>query len=256
MNDLQPKVHKGSQVTRWLWLCAAALLLVEVILLPFMLRSIYTKEVPRTDRVISYDRGSLRFGNGCEFDDRGVMRLELFDTYYGGDSSSDGEKLILPGQNGRDMVQLQNKVKGSVKYTAVAYVIKDSDMIPVEAELIGSSYDDTETYSLPEGVAKEQVLRAVTGELAYEEVVNFNLLWRWDFSGGENQDEIDTAIGSLEGDGNVVIGLYVTVEDDNIYLTPLKPDNKMLAYVSVMLVSGAALGVLTAFYIKGKKKHA
>lgn len=242
----------GVSIYRLLFVVVLFTFILQAILLPFLINFIYDKPPVRKDRTVCYERGKLTFGAGCEFDENGSMKLDLFDATYRSANSADGANILVPGTDGRDVIQLKNKVSGTVKYTAIAYLIRASEDIPVKAELLGSDYDDMDTFALPDGVSSEQVIRAVSGELEKNEVVNFDILWKWDFLEDDDRDALDTELGNKDELDNVIIGVKLTVEDSNVYLTPLNPHLKLATYIGAMTLTLAFTILLLVFIYKDR----
>jgi hypothetical protein len=178
--------------------------------------------------------------------------LDLFDAEYDGATSANGDKIVVPGTDGHDTVQLRNNVHGDINYTAVLYVIRDTDALPVKAELQGIDLEDTDKYSLPFDVSSADVIRAVSGTVSPEEIVDFEILWRWDFYESDEQDKIDTALGSEDPSDGVIVGLNLTVDDDNVYIAPEKKAQKVVSYCFATFAT--ALSTVAVFIVFQKSK--
>ena len=161
----------GPKLLRYLIPTMIGLVSTQLVLMPFIFKKIYTQRPRSDERIVSYDRGELNFGTEFEFTQNGDIQLELFDAEYPSVTSRDGDKVVAPGTDGHDTVQFTNNVHGEISYTAVLYMIRDSEDLPVKAELMGVNFDDTDKYSLPDGVDQSQVIRAVSGKLSPDEVV-------------------------------------------------------------------------------------
>ena len=189
-----------------------------------------------------------------EFTPTGDLQLELFDAVYEGQaSSSNGDKIVVPGTDGHDTIQLRNSVHGDIRYTAVLYMIRDNEQLPIKAELAGVNFEDTERYNLPFEIQSSEIIRAVSGKLSSEEVVNFELFWRWDYYESDDRDVIDTDLGSKDLQDNIVLGMHLTVEDDNFYITPQKKSSKVAGYCFATFATAVATAALFFFYSKSKK---
>lgn len=245
------KVLNKQELFQWLSVGALCLFVIEALLLPFVISSIYAKKEVEPNRMLIYERNELVWGDDADVDENGSAVLSLFDASYDNVASVDGANVIAPGTEGTDTVQLKNKVSGNVTYTAVLYVIKDDGKLPVDASLEGEAFTDTESYVLPEGVEEAQVIRAVTGDIEKNEIVNFDVTWLWQYEEGAEQDVIDTVLGNKAEADDVTLGLHITVEDDNIYVTPTAT---IILYSSLMAVSLGGLTTVGIFWLKEKKK--
>lgn len=261
MNNSSPENNKTNKVStkqsifRWLAVALLILFLLLIITLPLVIDRLYSDKTENPGRLITYERNNLKWGYEIEVDENGTAMLDLFDATYDNVASGDGANVIAPGTEGTDTLQMQNKVRGSVTYTAVLYMIKDDGRLPVNASLNGLDFTDTDSYVLPEGVEEQQVIRAVTGELDGGELVDFEISWLWEYDESVDQDVIDTILGNEAGSDGITVGLYVTVEDENVYFSFLNPNINMLLYVLLLLVVLAALILFIIFWIRAKKEE-
>lgn len=246
--------------TRWLLPAVLILLILEIFTLPLVLELTYAGRGEAPNHVLTYTPGKLRWDEATGMDSEGSAILSLFDSQYGDTVNADnGDRVIAPGTDGFNIVRLKNSAKKTVDYTAVLYEIEDNPELPVKAELNGTGFTDTETYSLPDKVKDAEVIRSVAGEVGSGEIQDFDINWLWEYDEDEAQDIIDTLLGdkaSYADANDVIVGLYIVIEDNNEYITPDSPqtgDTGVGMYAALMFVSGAVLILLTVARRKEKR---
>lgn len=236
---MQTVFHK---MNRWLLPVIVILFVLEVMTLPLVVGVTYSAKNTTPDHVLTYTKGKLTWDSATDIDKNGVAEMDLFDAVYNNVEAGNGDNLVAPGCEGTNTIQLKNNVSGSVKYTAVLYWIRSTDLLPVEVSLADSTgFTDTTTYKLPDGVEKDQVIRAVTGTVKGGEIQDFDISWLWEFETSAEQDEIDTFLGDKHNADEVTVGLYIVVEDNNSYITPDIPktgdESHIGMYVGLMVIS-------------------
>lgn len=201
-------------IARWLLPLFVMLVVLEIASFPYVLSTIYSEKFVSPDRRLAYVGGRIESGDGFIYNGAGKVRLNLFDTTYDGVQSDDKyESVIAPGTKGKDTVQLLNKVSGEITYTAVFYIIKDDERIPIVPTVVGQ-FTDAETYPMPEGCTEENVFRAITGKLAGGEVLSFDIEWVWDFERNPEETEPSDSENSTEGTGDENSGESVNGSSD------------------------------------------
>ncbi len=246
---------------QWLLPTVLILFILEVLTLPLVISITYGGRSESPDRILTYTENKLTWDNGAQIDENGTVQFSLFDEFYQSVKSDNGDDVVAPGTNGKNIVRLHNQVMGEVSYTAVLYRIRSSEDLPVEVSLSGDRFTDTKDYALPEGVSENDVIRAVTGTVSGSERQDFDVDWVWHFEVSDEQDELDTALGNaaaaLEAD-TVTVGMYITVTDGNVYLpdSPQTGDNPMLGmYVALLGISGILLILLWISRRKEKEQE-
>lgn len=234
----------------WLLPTVLILFILEVIAFPFALDFTWAGRSEAPERVLTYTQGKLTWDSAAGIDENGAADLSLFEVLYHNVKADNGDKVVAPGTEGDSIVRLKNSVSGTIGYTAVLYRVRSTELLPVEAALSGNGFTDTDTYSLPEGVKDEDIIRAVSGTVDGGKICDFDIDWNWKFYNSEQQDIIDTWLGDKAADGDaddVTVGLYIIVEDENTYITPEPPrtgDRGIGIYIALMCVSGAVLILL------------
>lgn len=232
MSAVKPKYHGAVLIAAALFACALALCLP----LPAL-----AAEGDSPDHVLTYTTGSLTWDDQTEVRPDGTARMGLFSETHQNVASSNGERVLAPGTASASTTRLENESTGSIRYIAVMYRIKDEPALPVEPELSGSGFEETDDYPLPGGIEEGQVVRAVTGTVEAGGVQDFGIAWSWSYFEDGNRDVVDTRLGDtaayLDAD-EVTAGLYIVVEDDSSgttesYIYPSLPNTGDDAAVTV-----------------------
>lgn len=230
-------MHGWARIRRWLLPTAFILFLLEIMLFPLATSMTYAGRSESPDHTLTYTLGTLTWDSATNIDQNGVAELHLFSSSYQNVLSDNGEKVVAPGTEGYNIVRLKNNSSHIIQYVAVFYRIKEEPALPVEPEMDGENLADTEIYPLPDGVKKDQVVRAVTGMLFPEEIQDFDIFWKWNYYDSDQRDQVDTALGdkaAFAAADDVTAGLYIVVMEEPIdpplYLPeepgdPLTPNN-------------------------------
>ena len=239
------------------------LVVLTAVTLPLALSPAWAAPAGVPDRVLSYGINRLTWDSAASIRPDGSAELSLFSANYPNVASSDGGKVIAPGTNGHNTIRLKNNSGGMIQYTAVLYAIKSSPAIPVTPTLSGAYLTDTTRYLLPAGVDSSNVLRAVSGSVSAFGLQDFDIDWLWNYYVGDAQDGVDTAIGNAAARAfdmeigeidNIVVGLYIVVEDNNTYYYPKTGDAAPVElYAGLMIV--AAVGVVGTAAVYKKRRH-
>ena len=202
-----------EKLSRWLLPIVFILFILQVITLPYVLGVTYSGRSEAPNHILTYTRAKLTWDDATGINENGSAEMSLFKTSYENVAAGNTDRVIAPGTEGFNIIRLKNMYFGSIEYKAVLYQIKTNEKLPVIVNLQGENYTDTEDYVLPEGVTQEQVIRAVEGNLRYNEIEDFDIEWKWDYYTNEMQDQIDTMLGNEEDD--ITVGLYIVVIDNN-----------------------------------------
>lgn len=242
---MRPVIAK--KISQWLLPAVLILFILEVLLLPFVVELTYAGRGDGPDHILTYTTNSLVWDSATGIDEHGVAQLDLFDTMYDGTVDGNGDKVVAPGTEGYNIVRLKNECDRTVTFTAVLYRIRTNDALPVETELVGE-YTDTDVYQLPTQVEEAHVIRAVTGELPADQIQDFDISWIWEYSSSQEQDRIDTILGSAEEADQVTVGLYIVVEDEGGTVNPEPPitgdSSRVAMYLTLMGISLCVLLLL------------
>lgn len=203
----------------WLLPVALILFLLTVVFIPYAAERTYAGRNDAPDHILTYTTGSLTWDSATDVDEKtGVAELSLFNSTYQNVQAENEDKVVAPGTEGKNIVRLKNDEDYAVQYIAVMYRMKDEDALPVEPTMADdTAFTDTDTYPLPEGVSKEQVVRAVTGTVGANELQDFDITWLWEYYETDERDQVDTALGNKaawEIPDEVQAGIYIVVVED------------------------------------------
>lgn len=196
------------------------LFLLTAVLTPFAAERTYAGRNDVPHHILTYTTGSLTWDSATDVDEKtGAAELSLFNSTYQNVQAENGDKVIAPGTEGKNIVRLKNDEAYSMEYIAVIYRVKEEDTLPVEPVLADdAAFTDAETYPLPAGVTQEQVVRAVTGTVGANEIQDFDIAWLWEYYESDERDEIDTALGNKAAwatPDEVQAGLYIVAVEDS-----------------------------------------
>ncbi len=238
------------RANKWLLPTLLILFIIEIIALPFVVGLTYAGRSEEPDHILTYTKGKLTWDNTTLVNSEGVAKLNVFGAVYENVKSEDGRNIIAPGTEGYNIIRLKNKEEGKIEYTALLYVIKTDESIPVKADLTGESFKETSSYKLPANVTEQQVVKAVKGTLGGGQLQDFDIKWLWQYFDSELQDEIDTVLGSNAANNTedtLTLGLYITVEDNNSYVTPspYTGDDPLIGmYITLLIISAILIVIL------------
>ena len=243
---MRPFISK--KISQWLLPAVLIMFILEVLTLPLVVQLTYAGRGDGPDHILTYSSNSLVWDDATGIDEHGVAQLNLFDAIYDETVDANGDNAVAPGTEGFNILRLKNESESTVTFTAVLYCIKSNPDLPVEIALQGQNFTDTDSYSLPYDIPREDVLRAVTGTLPADRIQDFDISWLWQFDAGQEQDKIDTILGNKDNLDNITVGVYIIVEDDGQVVPPQPPqtgDGSHLAmYLTLMGISLCVLILL------------
>ena len=238
----------SKKISQWLFPTVLILFILEVLTLPVVLEITYAGREDGPDHILTYTTNSLVWDEATGIDEHGVAQMSLFDAIYDETVDGNGDKVVAPGTEGFNIIRLKNASPNTITYTAVLYCIKTNDDLPVEVTLQGEHFLDTDSYSLPHQVEEENVLRAVAGTLPKDQIQDFDISWLWNFETDEEQNRIDTILGSQDDPDNITVGMYIVVEDNGQIVDPNPPDtgdnSHVAMYLTLMVISMIVLLLL------------
>lgn len=239
----------------WLLPLFLVIFIAQVITLPFALGLAYAESTP--DHSMMYMEGNLFWSAGENILPNGAAEMDLFDAEYPNVLSADGRNVVAPGTEGGSSIRLRSFAPGHIDYTAVLYRIRTNENIPVVPTLHAEGGTLTTDYPLPKGVKAEDVICAYSGYVDGGYTRDFTVQWTWDYDVSEEQDAIDTALGCEVPPGEVTVGLYIMVEDNNVYHNPKTGDYNpyLWLHMGLMVFSAAALILLVAEYLVSRKQR-
>ncbi|MBR4971464.1 MAG: hypothetical protein IKY59_00670 [Oscillospiraceae bacterium] len=229
-----------NKISQWLLPTVLILFILEVLLLPFVVEFTYAGSSEGPDHILTYTTNSLVWDSATGIDEYGVAKLTLFDAV-----NDSGDAIVAPGMAGGNIIRLKNDCGRTISFTAVLYRIRTNDALPVDTALDGEGFADTDVYALPTQVEEGDVVRAVSGELPADQIQDFDISWVWEYSSSEEQDRIDSILGSAEKAEQITVGLYIVVEDQGEHIDPTPPPTGDNSYISMYLtLMGISLIVL------------
>lgn len=203
----------------WLFPAMLILFLLEAVLFPFATELTYAGRNESPNHILTYSTGKLLWDSATDVDlETGVAELSLFNSVHQNVQADNGDKVVAPGTQGKNIIRLKNSVDYSIQYVAVMYRMKEEDTLPVEPVMADdTAFTDTETYPLPKGVTEDQVVKAVTGTVGANKIQDFDISWLWEYYESDERDQIDTSLGNKAAwdvADEVKAGLYIVVMDN------------------------------------------
>lgn len=248
----------------WLIPVVFILFMLAVILIPFAAECTYAGREESPDHILTYKTGKLTWDSATDIDKQtGAAKLSLFHSTYHNVQAENGDKVIAPGTEGKNIVRLKNDTDHSITYVAVMYRMKEENSLPVEPVMEDkAAYTVASDYSLPDGVSKEQVVKAVTGTVGANTIQDFDITWLWEYYEDEQRDWQDTKLGNTSAwdiADEVEAGLYIVVRDDydsaDSYISAQVPktgdDSDIALYAILLAVSGI---LLFLFFLEQRKE--
>lgn len=208
----------SHSIRKILFPTAVVLFILEVLTLPLVLGLTYASKSESPEHILTFSEQKLFWDVNTEVDAKGTAKLSLFEDHYANVQTKDGANVIAPGTQGSSIVRLKNDDENSIRYTAVVYAVRSVQTLPVAVQLSGEHESAAAEYTLPEGISKSAVISAVTGTVGSGRVQDFGIDWTWNYEDNAQQDATDTAFGdraAYEIPDDIIVGIYITVEDDN-----------------------------------------
>lgn len=239
-------MNNSEKLREWMLPAILILFILQVMLLPVMIGLTYAVPAERPEHIVTYKTGSLVWDKAASVRPDGSAELSFFETLYKNVNADNAEKVLAPGTEKDSVIRLKNDTNKEITYTAVLYSLTTSQKLDIGATISGDGFSDISRYTLPEGVKKETVVRAVGGSLAAKKLQDFDINWFWNFEEGastDGRDSIDTYLGNKaanEKADEATLGFYLVVYDDGEILpSPQTGDNTVICgYVVLMLISG------------------
>lgn len=242
---------------RWLLPTLLILFILEIITLPLMMFLTYAGRAETPQHLITFANQKLTWDENTIVHDNGMAELSFFSQYYQNVNSENEDNVFAPGTEQLTTIRLLNNSSETIKYTAVAYMIKESEILPLYGKMEAPGSTPTDSYPLPEGVTEADVLNAVTGTVDAKSIRDFDIDWYWVFESGEEiepgiyeSDPIDTYLGNKAAwdvADDALIGFYIVVEGDDGPIIPgpnppVTGSSSMLGWgIALIVVSGIIL---------------
>ena len=153
------------------------LFILQVMLLPVMIGLTYAVPAERPEHILTYKTGSLVWDKATSVRPDGSAELSFFETLYKNVNADNAEKVLAPGTEKDSVIRFKNDTNKEITYTAVLYSLTTSQKLDIGATISGDGFSDISRYTLPEGVKKETVVRAVGGKLDAKRMQDFDINW-------------------------------------------------------------------------------
>ena len=227
-------MSNAKRSNRWLLPTILILFILEVITLPLVVLLTYAGRAEAPQHVITFANKQLTWDDNTTVDENGVARIAFFERTYQNVNSENEDNVFAPGTELNTVIRLKNASSDTIKYTALAWMIKDCDELALYGDFHGNGASIIDNYTgyLPEGVTVEDLLGdgAVTGSVEGGGIHDFDVDWHWIFERGDEvepgiyeSDYIDTYLGNKAAwdvADDATIGFLIIVEGDEGSITP------------------------------------
>lgn len=245
---------------RWLLPTALILFILEIITLPLIFVLTYAGRAERPQHLLTFADKKLTWDEDTVLNEDGSARLSFFSQVYQNVHSENEDNVFAPGTDQITTIRLKNASSDTITYTAVAYMIKESDVLPLYGKMESPGSVPTAVYTLPEGVSREQVIGAVTGTVESKGIQDFDIDWYWTFYVDDYQDIVDTGLGNKaawETADDAVIGFFIIVEGEDGPINPTPPGTgaKSMIGWGIALISISAAVLVFAIIRRVREKR-
>lgn len=206
------------KINPWLLPLMIILFVLEIFTFPFVVNVTYSDRSENPDYFLTYTTNKLRWDYNVNIKPNGVAELSLFDIMYGQNAESyNGDKIIAPGLENKNIIRLKNSSNSKIQYTAVLYKYDTTEDLPIKVDF--ANKDEllaSKDYYLPqelEELENIEVIRAVKGSLKTDRIQDFDIGWEWEFHKSDRQDIKDTILGNKEILDETTVGFYIVVKE-------------------------------------------
>lgn len=106
---------------------ALIMILLTVVLILYTAECTYAGSNDAPDHILTYTTGRLTWDSATDVNAKtGVAELGLFNSIYQNVQSENGDKVVAPGTEGKNIVRLKNDGDYTIRYIAVMYRISDT----------------------------------------------------------------------------------------------------------------------------------
>ena len=247
------RMEKSKRINKWLLPTILILFILEIITLPLMVILTYAGRSESPEHLLTFADQKLTWDENTVVHADGVAELSFFSQFYQNVNSENRDDVFAPGTEKLTVIRLKNDSSKPAKYTAIAYMIKESDELMLIGSMQAQGAAPTENYLLPEGVTRDQVLDALTGTVDSKAIQDFDIDWRWGFERGEEiepgiyeSDSIDTYLGNKAAwdvADDATIGFYIVIEGDDGPIAPNPPSTGAgsMLWWSIVLIAISAI---------------
>lgn len=249
-----------KKIQPWLIPVVFILFILELATFPFVVSITDIASDTTPDRLLTFHADKLTWDSGAGIGDNGEAALSLFDAYYEGVQSGNGDDVIAPGTAGRTVLRLANASKEKIRFTVVVYQIKSSDKLPIVTTLEGAGLTTSDEFVLPPNVQEDQLIRCAQGVMNPNDEQDFTIRWNWRFEGDQESDKLDTLLGNAAANGNheddVVIGFSLYIHDGNGMIFAGVPMIHEIGLIEVWIVmlSLSAVTLIVLLWLKKREQ--
>lgn len=258
---------KRRHTVNCIYVVVFVLLILEVFMLPVILTRVSDTATKEDKYTVVYKDKELICNCGSKLTDEGAILLNFFDecnktTKSGRDetitvdydkSFKSGKgvdknigKVIAPGGEKVSVITIKNSENCPLKYDAWLFNGSTSDQLPITVDMTSDG-----EIAVPEEDMKKEFPAYTQSSIDYIKGIvppgksqEIEVVWKWDYSSGESQDEIDTYLGNRASENiadKITIGFKILAETSGkpVTLQNIDTDNrpKLALYVLFMIIS-------------------
>lgn|GEM_PF-501537 len=249
------------------WLLPTTLILFIVLVLTFSMVAMitYAWRSEEPTHLLTFENETLTWDEDTEVDETGWARLRFFNTTYQNVNSENEDNVFAPGTEDTTIIRLKNDSDDTIQYTAIAWKIKECDILALFAGFEAEGSVPTTDYQglLPEGVTADQLIGAVTGTVDGKGIQDFDIGWYWEFERGEEvepgiyeYDYDDTYLGNKAAwdiADDCTLGFAIIVEGETPVPTPPTGHNTWLWW-GAGLVGACGVLLIVELILNAKRK--
>lgn len=184
---------KSKKRRGWLLPVTLILFILSLTTLSLMALVTYAWRSEEPTHLLTFENERLTWDENTEVDENGWARIAFFSTEYQNVESSNEDNVFAPGTDQDTIIRLLNESDDTITYTAIAWKIKECDILAFEAGFEAEGSSPTTEYAaiLPEHITEDQLIGAVTGTVDGKGYQDFDIGWFWEFERGEIDDPGD-----------------------------------------------------------------
>ena len=254
----------------WLLPTTLILFILSVITLSLMAVVTYAWRSEDPTHLLTFENEKLTWDENTEVGENGVAHLSFFNTYYQNVNSENGDNVFAPGTEQDTLIRLKNNSDDEITYTAIAWMIKECDILELTGDFRAEGATPTNNYEglLPPNVTPDDLLGvgAVTGTVSAKGIQDFDIGWEWIFERGDEvepgiyeSDFPDTYLGNKaawDTADDSTIGFAIIVEGETPVPTPPTGQGSMIYWgIGLVAVAGIIFVAELIFYRRQKKKE-
>ena len=253
-------MNNKKSVWRWVFPTALILFICTALTLPLILVLTYAGNAAKPLHTLELKNQQLVWGSDTDIREDGSADLSLFSAYYDNVNSDNGQRVVAPGTAAEALIKFINKSGDNATYYAYLYGDKTDPDIPVTSDMTCSGAKTVTSYSVPDALKGETIIKVLKGTVTNDTVVDFAIDRNWVFEVDDEHDVTDTYFGdkaAFDKADEVTVGFYLVVEGDDGNITPDPPPtgDHAVKYVLALLVISAVIMVI-AFIGRRKEKKA